>query len=219
MYITTYISQEIKPGKVNYSPDRLLKMVKEMKLSHLPMFSGLDFIGNIAEEDLAELAFSENVAEDINDFTESFFISEDQTLFDAFQLMHINHTNILPVLSKELKYLGCVTEQNLVEALAKLPFIQELAVSMIVSIATKDLSISAISNIIEANNGKIFGLIVIEEQEDSTKVLVRFSSSNLLSIGETFERFGYQVIQKFYNDEKTELLQSRYAQLLKYMNT
>jgi len=218
MYITTYLSNDVKPGKVNYSTEHLLQMVQEMKLTHLPIFDGLEFVGNIAEEDLVELTFSEDQNQ-ITDFTENYFITEDQTIFDAIHLMYTNHTNVLTVLSRDHKYLGLVTEQSIIEALAKFPFISEIAVSMIVSIAAKDLSMSIITNIIESNNGKVLGLMIMDEVDEQAHVLVKFSSSNLLSIGETFERYGYQVIQKFYNDEKQELLQNRYAQLLKYMNT
>lgn len=218
MYITAYLSSEIKPGKVNYSSEHLLQMVQEMKLTHLPIFDGLEFVGNIAEEDLVELTFSDG-NDNIKDFTESYFLTEDQTIFDAIQMMYTNHTNVLAVLSREHKYLGLVTEQSVIEAMAKFPFISEVAVSMVVSIAAKDLSMGVITNIIESNNGKVFGLMIIDDTDEQVNVLVRFSSSNLLSIGETFERYGYQVIQKFYNDEKQELLQNRYAQLLKYMNT
>ena len=219
MYVTTHLSKEIKPGKINSSIENLLQMVQEMKLTHLPLFRGLEFVGNIAEEDLIELAFDKNNEDVIENYTEFFYLTEDQTLFDAIQMMYVNHTNILPVLSKENKYIGCITQQAIIEAMANYPFISELAVSMIVAIDSKDLSMSVITNIIESNNGKVLGLMLIDNQDDLANVLVRFSSSNLLSIGETFERYGYQVIQKFYNDEKQELLQSRYAQLLKYMNT
>ncbi|RLZ10510.1 CBS domain-containing protein [Faecalibacter macacae] len=219
MYVTAYLSKEIKPGKINYSPEHLLQMVQDMKLTHLPIFDGLDFVGNIAEEDLAELTFGDEDQDLLKDYTESFFLTEDHTLLDAIQLMYMNHTNVLPVITKENRYVGCVTQQTILEEMAKFPFISELAVSMVVSIASKDLSMSVITNIIESNNGKIFGLMLMDNTEDQSNVLVRFSSSNLLSIGETFERYGYQVVQKFYNDEKQELLQTRYAQLLKYMNT
>jgi len=218
MYITSYLSKDVKPGKVTSSTDDLLQMVREMKLTHLPLFKGLDFIGNIAEEDLIEFAKQEK-GEDIVDYAESFYLLEDQTIFDALQLIYHNHTNVLPVLSKDLKYIGIITSQTLAEALAKYPFIKEIAVSMLVSIATKDLSFSTISNIIESNNGKIYSLFIIKELDGNTEVLIRFNTTNLIGIGETFERYGFKVIQKYYNDEKQELLQSRYNQLLKYMNT
>ncbi|QTV06588.1 CBS domain-containing protein [Faecalibacter bovis] len=219
MYVTAYLSKEIKPGKINYSPEHLLEMVQEMKLTHLPIFDGLDFVGNIAEEDLVELTLGYENQDWIKNYTESFYLTEDHTLLDAIQMMYMNHTNVLPVISARNKYIGCVSQQTILEAMAKFPFVSELAVSMIVSIPSKDLSMSIITNIIESNNGKVFGLMLVDDVDDQANVFVRFSSSNLLSIGETFERYGYQVIQKFYNDEKQELLQSRYAQLLKYMNT
>ena len=219
MYISAYLSKDVKPGKTSYSPQHLLQMSQEMKLSHLPIFKGLDFVGNIAEEELIELSFSDNHEELIYDYVEQFYMTEDQTLFEAIQLMYMNHANVLPVLNQDGKYVGCVTEQSILDGMAQFPFISEVGVSMLVSIASKDLSMSIISNIIESNNGKVYGILVVDEVDDRSNVLVKFSSSNLLAIGETFERYGYQVIQKFYNDEKQELLQSRYAQLVKYMNT
>ena len=59
MYITEYLSNEIKPGKVNSSPSQLLEVVQENKLTHLPLFKGLDFVGNISEEDLIELSIDD----------------------------------------------------------------------------------------------------------------------------------------------------------------
>ena len=218
MYITEYLSHEIKPGKVNSSPSQLLEVVQENKLTHLPLFKGLDFVGNISEEDLIELSIDDEKV-DYTSYLESFYLSESSTLLDAIQMMYTNQANILPIINEQSRYVGFITEMDIINTFANFPFVAAQGVSMLVSIAEKDLSMTAISNIIEVNNGKILGMMIVGNKEDSVYVLLKFSSSNLLAIGETFERYGYQVIQKFYNDEKQELLQSRYAQLLKYMNT
>ena len=218
MYITEYLSNEVKPGKVNSTPSQLLEVVHEYKLTHLPLFKGFGFVGNISEEDLAELAI-DNEKIDYSSYLENFFLSDSSTLLDAIQMMYTNQANILPIINEQSKYLGSITESDIIKTFANFPFVSGDGVSMLVSIVEKDLSMTAISNIVEANNGKILGMMIVGYKEDSVYVLVKFSSSNLLTIGETFERYGYQVIQKFYNDEKQELLQSRYAQLLKYMNT
>ena len=218
MYITEYLSNEVKPGKVNSTPSQLLEVVHEYKLTHLPLFKGLDFVGNISEEDLIELSIDDEKV-DYTSYLESFYLSESSTLLDAIQMMYTNQANILPIINEQSKYLGSITESDIIKTFANFPFVSGDGVSMLVSIVEKDLSMTAISNIVEANNGKILGMMIVGYKEDSVYVLVKFSSSNLLTIGETFERYGYQVIQKFYNDEKQELLQSRYAQLLKYMNT
>lgn len=218
MYITEYLSNEIKPGKVNSSPSQLLEVVQENKLTHLPLFKGLDFVGNISEEDLIELSIDDEKV-DYTSYLESFYLSESSTLLDAIQMMYTNQANILPIINEQSRYVSFITEMDIINTFANFPFVAAQGVSMLVSIAEKDLSMTAISNIIEVNNGKILGMMIVGNKEDSVYVLLKFSSSNLLTIGETFERYGYQVIQKFYNDEKQELLQSRYAQLLKYMNT
>lgn len=219
MYVTQYLSKEVKPGKINFSLSSLKKMTQDLKLTHLPIFDGFEFIGNIAEEDLFELSDDDDLKVSLKELSENFFLFEDDTLFDAIQKMHINQTNILTILSKEGKYLGCITQNEIIDAIATFPFSSEMAISMVVSIATADYSMSVISSIIESNNGKLFGSLIINQDNDTLHILIRFSSSNLLSIGETFERYGYQVVQKFYNDEKKELINSRYEQLLKYMNT
>ena len=219
MYVTQYLSKEVKPGKINFSLSRLIEMTQDMKLTHLPIFDGLDFIGNIAEEDLLELTLEDDIKATLIDLSENFYLTEGETLFDTIQKMHVNQSNILPILTKEGKYIGCITQTEVIDAIANFPFSSEVAISMIVSVASPDFSMSVISNIIESNNGKLFGCMIINQEDDHTQVLVRFSSTNLLSIGETFERYGYQVVQKFYNDEKQELINSRYAQLLKFMNT
>jgi len=219
MYITEYLSNDIKPGKINYSPNQLLEVIEENKLNHIPLFNGLHFIGNISEEDLIELSLEDKAEVDYSSYVENFFLSESSTLLEAIQMMYTNQTNVLPIINEQSKYLGIITESDIIKIFANFPFVSSQGISMLVSITEKDLSMTSISNIIESNNGKILGMMIVGNKEDSVYVLLKFSSSNLLTIGETFERYGYQVIQKFYNDEKQELLHSRYEQLLKYMNT
>ena len=43
------------------------------------------------------------------------------------------------------------------------------------------------------------------------------NNDNLSSIDETFDRFGYHVVHKFYNDEKEELIKDRYQYFQKYL--
>jgi hypothetical protein len=47
--------------------------------------------------------------------------------------------------------------------------------------------------------------------------MLKISSENLSSIDETFERYGYKVVEKYYNDEKEELLKDRFVFFQKYL--
>ena len=46
---------------------------------------------------------------------------------------------------------------------------------------------------------------------------MKINHDNLSSIDETFDRFGYHVVHKFYNDEKEELIKDRYQYFQKYL--
>lgn len=221
MYVTDYLLKELKPGKVNYSPERLLKEMVAQQLNYLPLFDGLTFIGNIAEEEVAALSIDDSKDNvDYLPYLDQFYLTSQQTLWDAIRLMQQEQTNAIPVFSEEgFKYLGILTQNQLMHGLAQSHFIGAMGVSMLVSVKRQDYSMTTVANIIEANNGHFLAAIVLNDSEDEITLLVKFSSDNLLSIGETFERYGYHVIQKFYTDQKEELLQHRYAQLLKYMNT
>jgi len=49
------------------------------------------------------------------------------------------------------------------------------------------------------------------------QVTMKISNDNLSSIDETFERYGYHVVRKFYKDEKEDLIKDRYQYFQKYL--
>ena len=88
---------------------------------------------------------------------------------------------------------------------------------MIISTHIKKYSTSEIANIVESNNGRILGLLLVNTDEDSTQIVLKLSAENISSIGDTFERFGYQISNKYFEDSKQELLKERFDQLQKFM--
>lgn len=221
MYVTDYLSKELKPGKTSNSPRQLLQQMESYVVNHLPLFEGLTYIGNIAHEELIALMEDQTTTSfDYKPYSDTFYLTSQHTLWDAIQLMDKEQTNCIPVFDEDgFKFLGLLTQEKLISGLADNEFISAQGVSMVITIHRQEYSMTTISNIIEANNGQFLAAVVLGYSEDDIQVLVKFNSENLLSIGETFERYGYQIVQKFYTDQKDQLLQHRYAQLLKFMNT
>ena len=107
---------------------------------------------------------------------------------------------------------------DVISALSTMPFIAEPGATMMVEIAQKQFSISEVSKIVESNNARVVGLFVTAYQEDRVQITVKLISDNLASVSETFERFGYSVVHKFFNDEKEDMLRDRFDQLMKYLD-
>lgn len=68
-----------------------------------------------------------------------------------------------------------------------------------------------IANIVESNNSKFYGAFISNMSDDVIQVTIKISNENLSSIDETFDRYDYRIVQKYYSDEKSDLLQDRFG--------
>src|SRR5690606_31469819 len=130
-----------------------------------------------------------------------------------------NHdTNVLVVLNAEMHYSGMLMMDDVFSGLSAMPFISEPGAIMIVEVSQKQFSISEIAKIAESNNARIIGLVVTGYQGEKIQIALKLIAENLASVGETFERFNYTVLFKFFNDEKEDLMKDRLDMLMKYLD-
>lgn len=218
MLIANHITKDFIPPKTNQKVGHAMDLVTDFQLTHIPVFEGLNFVGNITRETLEEFDSAIELIELI-DYVEDFYISENSSLFDAVQKYNNNSSNILPVLNDNKYYIGCLMMDDVTSALSSMPFIAEPGAIMTVSVAQKQFSVSEVSKIVESNNAKIIAVFVTAYQEDKVFVTIKLVADSLSSVGETFERFGYTVVHKFFNDEKEHLIKERFDLLMKYLET
>lgn len=217
MLITDIISKDFAPANVKTTVEKALRTVDGYRLSHIPVFEGLTFIGNIAEAHLTERPLEEKLAES-KTFLDYFFLTENSSIFDAVNEFYTHDANVIPVLDNQENYLGIVVIEDVMAMLSKLPLLSEPSAMVTVKIPTKQYAMSEVTKIIESNNGRIFGSFISGFVEDMTEVTIKFNAESLSSVIETFERFGYLVKHKFFDDDRQELLNDRYDQLMKYLD-
>lgn len=216
MLVNNYISKDFIPPNVNTSVGTAVNLLRDFNLTHIPLFEGLNFIGNIPRETLEDFSTDEKLIS-VKEFANYFYITQNASLFDAVQSFHHHSANMLPVINEEKHYLGSLMMEDVISALSTMPFIVEPGAIMTVEIPQKQFSISEVSKIVESNNARITGLFVTAYEEDKVQITIKLMSENLASVSETFERFGYSVVHKFYSDEKEEMLRNRFEQLMKYL--
>lgn len=217
MIVTDYISKDFIPPKLNQTVGHGLELMREFGLTHVPVFEGLGFVGMISRETLEESEVEIKLSE-LKDFAEFFYMTETGSLLDAVQNFHNHTANVLVVLNTELQYLGLLMMEDVISGLSTLPFIFEPGAIMIVEVSQKQFSISEIAKIAESNNARIIGLFITGYQEDKIQIAIKLISDNLVSVSETFERFNYSVLYKFFNDEKEDLMKDRFDMLMKYLD-
>ena len=94
---------------------------------------------------------------------------------------------------------------------SKYPLFSENGAVLIVETATRNYSMTEIAKIVESNNGKFYGAFIYHMTEETIQIALKISSENLSSIDETFDRYNYIVVHKFYHNEKDDLLKDRFG--------
>ncbi len=215
MIITNYISK-VSPLSGIDTVKKAKQLMLDLKLTHLPVVNKGKLIGNISLEAIRSLHKEDSIKDHLIEL-EQFYLYEKALIFDSLRVFSDNETNIIPVINAKEKLLGVVLEEDVIEEFATFPFVTEFGVFMTVTTPIQKYSISEVANIVESNNGRILGLMVINTDEETTRISLKINAENISSIGDTFERFGYQISNKYFEDSKQELLKDRFDQLQKFM--
>lgn len=215
MLIKDYISKDFWTFDVSTLVEEALATAYGFEFSHVFIEKEGVFYGAIGKEFLEEN--EEKTLGELIPYAERFSILYENTLLDSIKLFYIFNTNIVPVINENEEYQGYISWDNIFCELSKYPIFSESGAMLTVEIPRKNYSMAEISQIVEGNNGKFYGAFVSEMNDAFVRVTMRISHENLSSIDETFERYGYVIVQKFYTDEKEELLKSRYQFMQKYL--
>ena len=215
MIIENYIANDFPILGIDTTAEEALQTAVDFDFTHVFVENEDVFQGAVRKECLEE-NLRKNLGE-LLPYMDRFSILYESTLLDGVKLFHTFNTNVIPVINKNEEYQGYIAWDSIADELSKYPFFSETGALLTVEIPRTNYSMVEIAQIVESNNGKFYGALVTEMNEAFVRVTMRISNENLSSIDETFERYGYIIVQKFYTDEKEELLKSRYEFMQKYL--
>ena len=215
MYIKDYISKDYPAFNSSDLIEDANEIAKEFGYSHIFVKKKGIYQGAISQQFLEESPEGSLSTLDIH--YEKFAILEDGNLLDTIKLFHTYNSNIVPVISKTEKYVGYLSCDDIFSEFSKYPLFSENGAIMIVQTNDKHYSFTEICKIVETNNSKLFGCYINAMTEDYTQITLKISSDNLTSIQETFERYGYIIVLKYFDDQKDDLLKDRFGFFQKYL--
>lgn len=215
MFIKEYISRDYPAFNSSDSVEEANEVAKEFGFSHIFIKKRGVFLGAVSQAFLEDSP--EGNLESLEIHYEKFAIMDDGNLLDSIKLFHIFNTNVVPVINKEEKYLGYLSCDDIFNEFSKYPLFSENGAMLVIQTSNRHYSFTEIARIVESNNAKIYGCYVSSVQEDFSQITLKISSENLSSIDETFERYGYTVVHKYYNDEKEDLMKDRFGFFQKYL--
>ncbi len=215
MLISDYISKDFPAFDVDSPVELALDIVQEFGFTHIFVKKNGVFLGGICKEFLEESP--DDKIEDQLIHLERFATLEDNFILDCIKLFHTFNTNVVPIIDKNENYLGYLAYDDIFNDFSRYPLFSENGAVLTVETNLKSYSMTEIAKIVEGNNCKFYGAFISHVNEDTIQVTMKISNDSLSSVDETFERYGYHVVYKFYNDEKEDLIKDRYQYFQKYL--
>lgn len=188
------------------------------KVSYLPVIEDDLYIGIISEDEIYD---KEMFEEPLSDFgvMRSPYVQSNQHVLDVLAVATHFSVPIVPVVNEDRKYIGAITMQNLLDAVAKMANVHSKGAVLVLEMGVHDYSMSEIARIVESENAKIISSYVTE-YEDSTRIDVTLvvNMTEISPVVKSLERYGYKVNSFFSGSNKLDdFYRERYEQLMNYM--
>lgn len=187
---------------------------------------GLRFAPILKEERLLGIVSME-VLESMNEMTKldevparAISINGDQHVYAALRTITAADAGLLPVLDHEQHYIGVITTDTLLSALATLMDAQKSAGAIItLQMQRLDYSLSQLTRLIESGDANITQLNTYsDEATDSLWVNIRLDRMEISDIISTLQRHEYKVVHFWGNELYENELRRNYDALMNYLN-
>lgn len=215
--ITDYINNDFKALDSQETIDNVQDFFAEVHFSHFPVVEESIYIGSIASEDVETFDTDKKIAH-YRYTLEGFYARTNMIWLDIMEVFARNHTNVIPVLNDENKYVGYYEITDIIKFFNETPFLKEQGGIIIVEKAISDYSMSQIAQIVESNGGKLLGTFISDTTVSTIQVTVKIGLGGMNEIIQTFRRYGYEIISEHQEDNYLNSLKERSDYLDKYLN-
>lgn len=217
MIITDFIINDIQPVQTHQEMGEVQSIFTQTTYSHVPVANANGYAGCLDENDV-HCYDASCIVEEYTHVLQVFFVRYETNWLDILEMFAQNRTNIMPVLDNTGKYLGYYELEDVMNFFNNTPFIREPGSVVVIEKGVLDYSFSEITQIVESNDGKIWGMFISKIENDLAQISIKLGRSNFNDILSTFRRYSYNVVSSHQEDTFLTDLRSRSQYLEKYLN-
>jgi CBS domain-containing protein len=218
MIASELISQILSPLRTSDSGDQALAMMSIYHLKHLPIVNSEELLGTISEEDILFADMDEPIGS--YDLTLSrAHVNQSDHLFEVMGKMADYKLTAIPVVDDENKFLGVVTQDELMQYYAKSFSFAEPGGILVLEMARRDYSLAEISRIIETESIRILSTFLTKSpDQDVVYVTLKISSGDAERAIQALQRHDYEIKASFKEETYIEDLKEHYDSLMNYLS-
>jgi acetoin utilization protein AcuB len=219
MYAAELINDVIPSVHTSDSIQKVTDRMVELRVRHLPVVNGEQFLGLIAESDILPEADSQTPVGALGLSLINSYIREDQHIYDVIRLFYEQQLTVVPVLDIKKNYLGVIPISAINTYFATTASVAEPGGIIILEINNKNNSLAHMAQIVESDNAQILSSYV-RTFPGSTRmeVTLKVNKQDISAIIATFLRYEYDVKATFNHSDNGDNSMDRYDSLMNYLN-
>ena len=218
MLTVELINNNIPRLKLQDTAGKALQLINDFRVTHLPVIADEKYLGLISEEDLQDADEKMPIELMQENFTDA-AVHENEHFLTAVNYCNQYDTTVVPVVNEEKELVGVITSPDLLKALGNFAGTNEIGGIIVLEMERSQFAISEISRIVESNDATILHLnTTVHPETGMLTVTIHANKKEIAAIVATFERYEYDVIYYFGNENFENEIHSNYRHLMNYLD-
>jgi len=213
------ITSHVIPLKPTDTGAFALTQMEEVRLSHLPIVDGKDFIGVISDKEILVDEPDQQLAQ-YKIVPTMAFVNADQHVYEVLKKFSSLNLTMIPVVTETNDYLGAIVLPTLVHSIAKIVGVDNPGGVIVLEINDKDYNLTDIVQIVESNDAKILSCYVTSVPDSTIlEVTIKVNRIEIGPLLQTFYRLNYLVTTSWSKEDSYNAgLHDRCDALMNYLN-
>ena len=218
MLTVELINNNIPRLKLQDTAGKALRLINDFRVTHLPVIADEKYLGLISEEDLQDADEKMPIELMQENFIDA-AVHENEHFLTAVNCCNQYDTTVVPVVNEEKELVGVITSPDLLKALGNFAGTNEIGGIIVLEMERSQFAISEISRIVESNDATILHLnTTVHPETGMLTVTIHANKKEIAAIVATFERYEYDVIYYFGNENFENEIHSNYRHLMNYLD-
>ena len=217
MMASAFIDPSIVPLKISDSVAVAIDFFKEFSVRQLPVVQDNICIGILSLDEIEEELADIPVLDFIN-LNYSFASTYDH-IYEVMRAISEQSVTLFPIIDENNNYLGCITLASLFKNYVNCAAFSQPGSIVVLEMDKKNYSLAEIARIVESENKVILSSLLSSNAEsDRLEITLKLNSAQIQNLLSTFERFGYNIMATFDEEDVKDTLKNRYESLMTYLN-
>ncbi|MGG9961870.1 CBS domain-containing protein [Ferruginibacter sp. SUN106] len=219
MLTVELINNNIPRLKLQDTVSKALQLINDFRVTHLPVVADDKYLGLISEEDLLDAEEEKMPIELMQETFIDAAVKDNEHFLTAVNFCNQHDSSVVPVINEERELAGVITNTDLLKALGNFAGTNEIGGIIVLEMERSQFAISEISRIVESNDATILHLnTTVHPETGMLTVSIHTNKKEIASIVATFERYDYDVIYYFGNENFENEIHTNYRHLMNYLD-